>query len=116
MVGSHEQWFLGQSRSLAHWTVGFGWLLALRVFFLARIVPAQPRQQSPLLDMHSVSEQDTEEEKQYQYCTPRLHRQTQSDERNQDPSIRRVADQPVGTLLHNHVVFSNLNCQREEAA
>ena len=87
-----------------------------RPLHVAGIVPAQPRQQGPLFHVHSISERDTEEEKQYQYRTPRLRRQTQSDERDQDPGIRRVADQPVGTILHNLVVFRYLNCQREEAA
>src|SRR5436309_15511197 len=87
-----------------------------RPLHVACIVAAQPGQQSPLLDAHSVSERDTEEEKQYQYRAPSLHRQTQCEERNQQPSIRRVADQPVGTLRHNHAVLSNRTGQRQEAA
>src|SRR5947208_6334353 len=81
------------------------WYEPLRPFHILSIVRAEFGQQDPLFHPHTITIRHPENSKQHQQRPPRLHRQRQSDERDQDTAIRWISNQ----LIRNHPPYpSNL--------
>src|SRR5437660_4034955 len=92
------------------------WYEPLRPFHILSIVRAEFRQQDPLFHQHTITIRHPENSKQHQQRPRRLHRQSQSDERDQDPGIRWVSDQAISTLHHHPAILSHPHSPREESS